>query len=63
MLLAGRDEDLARVVELEHGKVVDVAVFSRENNDELLPGDAKRLPAAWMLSGRCGRSVPHRRNT
>lgn len=26
--------------------------------DELLPGDAKRLPAAWMLSGRCGRSVP-----
>jgi AraC family transcriptional regulator, transcriptional activator of pobA len=26
--------------------------------DELLPGDAKRLPASWMLSGRCGRSVP-----
>jgi AraC family transcriptional activator of pobA len=26
--------------------------------DELLPGDAKRLPAAWLLSGRCGRSVP-----
>jgi AraC family transcriptional regulator, transcriptional activator of pobA len=26
--------------------------------DELLPGDAKRLPAGWMLSGRCGRSVP-----
>ena len=26
--------------------------------DELLPGDAKRLPATWMLTGRCGRSVP-----
>jgi AraC family transcriptional regulator, transcriptional activator of pobA len=26
--------------------------------DELLPGDAKRLPAAWMLRGRCGRSFP-----
>jgi AraC family transcriptional regulator, transcriptional activator of pobA len=26
--------------------------------DELLPGDSKRLPAGWMLSGRCGRSVP-----
>jgi AraC family transcriptional regulator, transcriptional activator of pobA len=26
--------------------------------DELLPGDAKRLPAIWLLSGRCGRSVP-----
>ena len=26
--------------------------------DELLPGDAKRLPAAWLLSGRCGRSMP-----
>ena len=26
--------------------------------DELLPGDSKRLPAAWLLSGRCGRSVP-----
>jgi AraC family transcriptional regulator, transcriptional activator of pobA len=26
--------------------------------DELLPGDAQRLPAGWMLSGRCGRSVP-----
>jgi AraC family transcriptional regulator, transcriptional activator of pobA len=26
--------------------------------DELLPGDAQRLPAAWLLSGRCGRSVP-----
>jgi AraC family transcriptional regulator, transcriptional activator of pobA len=26
--------------------------------DELLPGDSKRLPAGWLLSGRCGRSVP-----
>ncbi|HEV2874819.1 MAG TPA: AraC family transcriptional regulator [Thermoleophilaceae bacterium] len=26
--------------------------------DELLPGDSQRLPAGWMLSGRCGRSVP-----
>lgn len=26
--------------------------------DELLPGESKRLPAGWMLSGRCGRSVP-----
>jgi AraC family transcriptional regulator, transcriptional activator of pobA len=26
--------------------------------DELLPGDAQRLPASWLLSGRCGRSVP-----
>jgi AraC family transcriptional regulator, transcriptional activator of pobA len=26
--------------------------------DELLPGDSGRLPAAWLLSGRCGRSVP-----
>jgi AraC family transcriptional activator of pobA len=26
--------------------------------DELLPGDAQRLPAGWLLSGRCGRSVP-----
>src|SRR3989475_580402 len=27
----------------EHGKVVDVAVFSRENNDELLPGVNKMI--------------------
>jgi AraC family transcriptional activator of pobA len=26
--------------------------------DELIPGDTQRLPAGWMLSGRCGRSVP-----
>jgi AraC family transcriptional activator of pobA len=26
--------------------------------DELLPGDAKQLPAAWLLSGRCGRTLP-----
>jgi AraC family transcriptional regulator, transcriptional activator of pobA len=26
--------------------------------DELLPGDSGRLPAGWLLSGRCGRSVP-----
>jgi AraC family transcriptional regulator, transcriptional activator of pobA len=26
--------------------------------DELLPGDSRGLPAAWLLSGRCGRSVP-----
>jgi AraC family transcriptional activator of pobA len=26
--------------------------------DELLPGDYGRLPAGWLLSGRCGRSVP-----
>jgi AraC family transcriptional regulator, transcriptional activator of pobA len=26
--------------------------------DELLPGETKRLPAAWMLRGRCGRSFP-----
>jgi AraC family transcriptional activator of pobA len=26
--------------------------------DELLPAEAERLPAAWLLSGRCGRSVP-----
>jgi AraC family transcriptional regulator, transcriptional activator of pobA len=26
--------------------------------DELLPGDSQRLPAGWLLSGRCGRSVP-----
>jgi AraC family transcriptional regulator, transcriptional activator of pobA len=26
--------------------------------DELLPGATGRLPAGWMLSGRCGRSVP-----
>jgi AraC family transcriptional activator of pobA len=26
--------------------------------DELLPGEAQRLPAGWLLSGRCGRSVP-----
>ncbi|HEV3379166.1 MAG TPA: AraC family transcriptional regulator [Thermoleophilaceae bacterium] len=25
--------------------------------DELLPGEAQRLPASWMLSGRCGRTV------
>jgi DNA-directed RNA polymerase subunit beta len=27
----------------EHGKVVDVAIFSRENNDELLPGVNKMI--------------------
>ena len=26
--------------------------------DELLPDDSQRLPAGWLLSGRCGRSVP-----
>jgi AraC family transcriptional regulator, transcriptional activator of pobA len=26
--------------------------------DELLPGDSRRLPAEWLLSGSCGRSVP-----
>jgi AraC family transcriptional activator of pobA len=26
--------------------------------DELLVGDARGAPASWMLSGRCGRSVP-----
>jgi AraC family transcriptional regulator, transcriptional activator of pobA len=26
--------------------------------DELLPGEAGRLPAAWLLSGQCGRVVP-----
>jgi AraC family transcriptional regulator, transcriptional activator of pobA len=26
--------------------------------DELLPGDAKRVPASWLLTGRCGRSLP-----
>jgi AraC family transcriptional regulator, transcriptional activator of pobA len=26
--------------------------------DELLPGDYGRLPARWLLSGRCGRCVP-----
>jgi AraC family transcriptional regulator, transcriptional activator of pobA len=26
--------------------------------EELIPGEARRLPAAWLLSGRCGRSVP-----
>jgi AraC family transcriptional activator of pobA len=26
--------------------------------DELLPGESGRLPAGWLLSGRCGRSVP-----
>jgi AraC family transcriptional regulator, transcriptional activator of pobA len=26
--------------------------------DELLPGDSQRLPAEWLLTGRCGRSVP-----
>jgi AraC family transcriptional activator of pobA len=26
--------------------------------DELLPGDSRRLPAGWLLSGRCGGSVP-----
>ncbi len=30
----------------EHGKVVDVAVFSRENNDELLPGVNKMIRVA-----------------
>jgi DNA-directed RNA polymerase subunit beta len=30
----------------EHGKVVDVAVFSRENNDELLPGVNKMIRIA-----------------
>ena len=30
----------------EHGKVVDVAVFSRENNDELLPGVNKLIRIA-----------------
>jgi AraC family transcriptional activator of pobA len=25
--------------------------------DELLPGEAQRLPASWMLSGQCGRTV------
>src|SRR5438445_898786 len=30
----------------EHGKVVDVAVFSRENNDELLPGVNKLIRVA-----------------
>jgi AraC family transcriptional regulator, transcriptional activator of pobA len=26
--------------------------------DELLPGETKRLPASWLISGRCGRSFP-----
>jgi AraC family transcriptional regulator, transcriptional activator of pobA len=26
--------------------------------DELLVGDAREAPASWMLTGRCGRSVP-----
>src|SRR5438067_10782372 len=30
----------------EHGKVVDVAIFSRENNDELLPGVNKMIRVA-----------------
>src|SRR5207247_1868020 len=30
----------------EHGKVVDVAIFSRENNDELLPGVNKMIRIA-----------------
>ena len=30
----------------EHGKIVDVAVFSRENNDELLPGVNKLIRIA-----------------
>src|SRR4029078_1662762 len=30
----------------EHGKVVDVAIFSRENNDELLPGVNKLIRIA-----------------
>ena len=30
----------------EHGKVVDVAVFSRDNNDELLPGVNKMIRVA-----------------
>jgi AraC family transcriptional regulator, transcriptional activator of pobA len=34
-----------------HGAVVRL-------RDELLPGDSQRLPAAWLLSGRCGRTVP-----
>jgi AraC family transcriptional regulator, transcriptional activator of pobA len=40
----------------EQGKNLYGAVLRLR--DELLPGDAKRLPAGWMLSGRCGRSVP-----
>ncbi|MGH2499038.1 MAG: DNA-directed RNA polymerase subunit beta [Candidatus Limnocylindria bacterium] len=30
----------------EHGKVVDIAIFSRENNDELLPGVNKLIRVA-----------------
>jgi AraC family transcriptional regulator, transcriptional activator of pobA len=34
-----------------HGAVVRL-------RDELLPGDSKRLPAGWLLSGSCRRVVP-----
>ena len=40
-----RDSSL-RLPSGEHGKVVDVAVFSRENNDELLPGVNKMIRVA-----------------
>jgi AraC family transcriptional regulator, transcriptional activator of pobA len=34
-----------------HGAVLRV-------RDELLLGDARRVPAGWLLAGQCGRSVP-----
>jgi AraC family transcriptional activator of pobA len=40
----------------EEGRNLYGAVLRLRN--ELLPGDSQRLPAAWFLSGRCGRSVP-----
>jgi AraC family transcriptional regulator, transcriptional activator of pobA len=40
----------------EEGEHIHGAVLRLR--DELLPGDSQRLPAGWLLSGRCGRSVP-----